>query len=74
MATFVIVHGSWGGGWEWRAVIDALTAMGHRASAPTLTGLGERSHLLSRPIGLGTHAEDVVQRIRWERLTDVLLV
>ena len=74
MATFVIVHGGWGGGWEWRSVTDALIAMGHRSFAPTLTGLGERSHLVSRSIGLATHAEDVVQVIRWERASDVLLV
>ena len=58
MATFVIVHGGWGGSWEWRSVMDALIAMGHRSFAPTLTGLGERSHLVSRSIGLATHAED----------------
>ena len=74
MATFVIVHGAWGGGWEWRSVADALAARGHRTFTPTLTGLGERSHLLSRSIGLHTHAEDVAQLIRWERARDVLLV
>jgi len=74
MATFVIVHGAWGGGWEWRSVADALAARGHRTFTPTLTGLGERSHLLSRSIGLNTHAEDVAQLIRWERAREVLLV
>jgi pimeloyl-ACP methyl ester carboxylesterase len=74
MATFVFVHGGWGGGWEWRTVADALVAKGHRAFTPTLTGLGERSHLLSPSIGLQTHADDVAETIRWERLRDVHLV
>jgi pimeloyl-ACP methyl ester carboxylesterase len=74
MATLVIVHGGWGGGWEWRSVADELTGMGHRVFTPTLTGLGERSHLLSRSIGLATHRDDVVNLIVWERLDEVLLV
>jgi pimeloyl-ACP methyl ester carboxylesterase len=45
MATFVLVHGSWGGGWEWRLVDDRLSALGHDVYRPTLTGLGERRHV-----------------------------
>jgi pimeloyl-ACP methyl ester carboxylesterase len=74
VATFVIVHGGWGGGWEWRSVADALTSRGHTVFTPTLTGLGERSHLLTRSVDLSTHRDDVVAVIRWERLRDVLLV
>ena len=44
--TFVLVHGAWHGGWCWRRVADLLTAKGHRVFTPTLTGLGERSHLM----------------------------
>jgi pimeloyl-ACP methyl ester carboxylesterase len=72
--TFVLVHGAWHGGWCWRRVADLLTARGHKVYTPTLTGLGERSHLLSRDIGLATHVADVVNLIRWERLTDLVLV
>lgn len=74
MATFVIVHGGWGGGWEWRQVAHLLTGRGHEACTPTLTGLGERSHLLSRSISLETHAIDVANVIHWERMSDVFLV
>ena len=74
MATFVIVHGAWGGGWEWRTVADVLAEADHRVFTPTLTGLGERSHLLSRSVGLSTHRDDVVNLIAWERLEDVVLV
>lgn len=45
--TFVLVHGAWHGGWCWTRVAEGLLARGHRVHAPTLTGLGERSHLLS---------------------------
>jgi pimeloyl-ACP methyl ester carboxylesterase len=70
---FVLVHGAWHGGWCWRYVRDRLTAAGHRVFTPTLTGLGERAHLLSRDIGLQTHIEDVVQLIQCEELENLVL-
>jgi len=72
--TFVLVHGAWHGGWCWRRVVDLLAAKGHKVYAPTLTGLADRSHLMSRDIGLATHIADVVNLIKWERLEDVVLV
>lgn len=72
--TFVLVHGAGHGGWLWRRVQDRLTAKGHRVFAPTLTGLGERSHLLSASVTLGTHITDVVNVFEWEDLADVVLV
>ena len=72
--TYVIVHGAWGGGWEWRAVDSLLTLRGHRAVRVTLTGLGERVHLASASVGLSTHIDDVVNTILWEDLRDVILV
>jgi pimeloyl-ACP methyl ester carboxylesterase len=74
MATFVLVHGAWHGGWSWRLVADRLAAAGHRVLTPTLTGLGERSHLLSRQVGLATHVADVTAVLRFEDLHDVVLV
>jgi hypothetical protein len=64
--TFVLVHGAWHGGWCWRRVAEPLRAHGHRVYTPTLTGLGARSHLLSRQVDLDTHIADVVNLIRWE--------
>src|ERR1700730_16002703 len=72
--TFVLVHGAWHGGWCWRRVADLLAKRGHKVFAPTLTGLGERSHLISDSVNLDTHITDVVNVIRWENLTDVCLV
>lgn len=74
MATFVVVHGAWAGSWAWMRVIDRLNARGHRVFAPTLSGLGERSHLAESSINLTTHIDDVVNEILWKDLTDVVLV
>ena len=72
--TFVLVHGAWHGGWCWRRVADRLRAGGHAVFMPTLTGLGERAHLLRAGIDLKTHIADVVNVIKWEGLDDVVLV
>src|SRR5215831_9932315 len=72
--TFVLVHGSSAGGWCYRRVSDILESRGHKVFAPTLTGLGERSHLMSGLITLDTHITDVVNVIRWENLENFALV
>ena len=73
MANFVLVHGAWHGGWCWRPVVQALAAAGHRAHAVTLTGLGERMHLMSPAITLETHVTDVLHAIEMEEMDDVIL-
>jgi pimeloyl-ACP methyl ester carboxylesterase len=60
MATFVLVHGGWQGGWSWRRVVPHLRASGHEVYTPTLTGIGERAHLLGCVDGLDTHVNDVI--------------
>jgi pimeloyl-ACP methyl ester carboxylesterase len=72
--TFVLVHGAWHGGWCWRRVADRLEQRGHNVFAPTLTGLGERSHLISSSVNLDTHIADIVNVIKWENLTGICLV
>ena len=72
--TYVLVHGAMGGSYAWRAVDSMLTLRGHRVFRPSLTGQGERVHLSSPNIGLGTHIDDVVNAILWENLRDVVLV
>ena len=71
---YVLVHGAWVGGWVWKEVADLLRAKGHSVTTPTLTGLGERQHLLSDSVNLDTHVEDVVSNIKMEGLNDVVLV
>jgi pimeloyl-ACP methyl ester carboxylesterase len=71
---YVLVHGSNGGGWGFKEVDRLLCADGHKVYRPTLTGLGERSHLASTNIDLDTHIQDIVNVILWEDLHDVVLV
>ncbi|MBR0884672.1 pimeloyl-ACP methyl ester carboxylesterase [Bradyrhizobium japonicum] len=72
--TFVFVSGAFCGGWIWRRVTDRLEQGGHRVFAQSLTGLADRSHLLSKDVNLDTHIADVVNLIKWESLEDVCLV
>ncbi len=71
--TYVLVHGAWRGGWIWREVADLLTGRGHKVFTPTLSGVADRSHLLSRDINLGTHIADIVNLMKWEELDDIVL-
>src|SRR4029079_972831 len=72
--TFVLVHGAWHGGWCWRRVADLLQAKGHKVFTPTLTGVADRSHLLSKDITLDTHIADIVNLFKWEDIKDACLV
>jgi len=74
MSKYVLVHGAWHGSWCWKRVRSALQAAGHEVFTPTLTGVGERSHLNSPQVDLSTHVLDVVNLLRWEELDDVVLV
>ncbi len=74
MATFVLVHGAWYGGWCWQKVIPFLEAAGHEVYAPTLTGLAERASELSPDVGLETHIQDIVGELVEKNLHGVILV
>ncbi len=74
MADYLLVHGAWHGGWCWKRVARLLRASGHEVFTPTLTGLGERKHLMSPEIGLETHIADVLGVMEYEDLRDVILV
>ncbi|URI10598.1 alpha/beta hydrolase [Aquincola tertiaricarbonis] len=71
---YVLVHGAWHGAWCWRRVLPGLWAAGHRAFAVSLTGVGERAHLLRPDINLQTHADDVCAVIEAEELQAAVLV
>jgi pimeloyl-ACP methyl ester carboxylesterase len=74
MTTFVLVPGFWIGAWAWQPVTDALRAHGHRVYPLSNTGLGERVHLATPETDLDTHVTDVVNLLRYEDLTDAVLV
>src|SRR5437868_3067875 len=71
---FVLIHGAFQGGWCWNRVRKILQELGHDVFAPSLTGLGERKHLLDPAIGLDTHVQDVSNLLEFEDLGDVILV
>ncbi|MEU8639145.1 alpha/beta fold hydrolase [Amycolatopsis sp. NPDC048633] len=72
MSTFLLVHGAWHSGRCWDRVVPRLEAAGHRVLAPSLTGYGDKAHLLSPEVGLGTHIDDIAGLLEDER--DVVLV
>lgn len=74
MATYVLVHGGGHGGWCYQPVAKILRAKGHEVYTPTLTGLGEREHLLSPAVDLDMHITDVVKVLQFEDLHEVILV
>jgi pimeloyl-ACP methyl ester carboxylesterase len=74
MATYVLVGGAWLGGWVWQEVAKPLREQGHVVYPVTLTGLGEREHLGGAETNLETHITDVVNLLRFEDLTEVVLV
>jgi len=73
MATFVLVHGAWHGSWCWKRVRKNLQYAGHDIFTPTLTGVGERSHLASPDVNLSTHIADILNLIQWEELSSIIL-
>ncbi len=74
MATFVLVHGAWHGGWCWQKVVPFLKAAGHEVYAPTLTGLAERASELTPDVGLDTHIQDIVGLLVDKDLHGVILM
>lgn len=74
MATYVLVHGAYQGGWIWKSVVERLRAAGHLVYAPTLEGCAERRDQMHAGITVGTHAREVAQLLFFEDLSDVALV
>src|SRR5262245_51300291 len=74
MTTFVLVHGAWGGGWNWRFVAKAIREAGYEVYTPTLTGMGDRAHLGNTLVNLDTHIQDVLNVLYYENLKNVVLV
>lgn len=74
MATLVLVHGAFHGGWIWARVASRLRAEGHAVIAPTLTGCGDRAHLVTRELGLADHVRDLVATLEHEDVRDAIVV
>lgn len=74
MATFVLCHGGWAGGWQWKQVALLLQSDGHQVFTPTFTGLGERVHLANRNVDLNTYIQDILMVLKYEELSQVILL
>jgi pimeloyl-ACP methyl ester carboxylesterase len=74
LRTFVLVHPAWFGGWCWKKITPLLRTHGYDVRTPTLTGLGDRAHLARPEIGLNIHIEDIVNLLKYEDLSSVVLV
>lgn len=74
MATFVLIHGAYQGGWIWKFIVPRLTSAGHEVHAPTLDGCAERSHQLRSGITTETQADELAQYLHFHDLKDVVLV
>ena len=71
---FVLVHGTWHGGWVWSQVATLLRTKGHNVITPTCTGCGDRVHLSTPEVGLETHITDIENSINWAEMDSVVLV
>src|SRR6266550_3688728 len=74
MATYVLVHGAYQGGWIWKPVVERLRTAGHQVHTPTLDGCAERHHLVRPAITVATHAQEIAQLLFYEDLARVVLV
>lgn len=74
MTTFVLCHGGWAGGWQWREVATLLKVAGHDVYTPTFTGLGERAHLSTPEVDLHTYIQDIEMVLKYEDLSEVILL
>jgi pimeloyl-ACP methyl ester carboxylesterase len=74
MTAFVMIAGSFHGGWLWTRVAERLAAQGHRIFAPSLTGIADRAHLIHAGVNLTTHIEEIAALFKYERLEDVVYV
>ena len=72
--TFLMIHGAYHGGWCWQRVSAILEKQGHKVYAPSLTGNGDRIHLLSKELTLDTQIMDIVNLVKYEDLKDICLV
>jgi|TARA_B100000809_G_scaffold68140_1_gene65311 pimeloyl-ACP methyl ester carboxylesterase len=74
MSTYVLIHGSYQGGWIWKPTVENLTEKGHTVYSPTLDGCGERAKFIRPGITITTQAEEISDFLHYQDLKDVVLV
>lgn len=73
MPVAVLVHGGLHGGWCWIKVSRLLSEDGWSVYTPSLTGLGDRKHLIGPLVTHETHVQDIVNIIEVNDLDQVVL-
>ncbi len=74
MTKFVLVPGAWLGAWAWKDVLPHLQKGGHAVYPVTLTGMGDRAHLLTKDVGMETAIEDVLNVVKYNEIDEFVLV
>ncbi|MBV5316329.1 MAG: alpha/beta fold hydrolase [Desulfobulbaceae bacterium] len=74
MATFLLVHGAFQGGWVWTKVAPLLCRQGHIVHAPTLSGCGYLSRGMRPEEDLNVYINDIINYLDMEELDEVILV
>ncbi len=74
MSVYVLIHGSYQGGWIWKPTADELRKSGHIVYAPTLDGCAERADAIRPGITIATQAKEVSDFLFYEDLRNVNLV
>ncbi len=73
MATYILIHGAYQGGWIWKPTATRLREVGHLVYAPSLDGCADRRHTLRPGITVETHAAEIAELLFYEDLRDVVL-
>ena len=74
MSIYVLIHGSYQGGWIWKPTADELRKSEHIVYAPTLDGCGERSDTIRPGISIAKQGKEISDFLFYEDLNNVILV
>lgn len=74
MATLLLVHGSFVGGWIWQPTVRLLREAGHTVYAPTQDGCAERKGGVRAGITVTTAAQELADLLYYEDVKDVVVV
>lgn len=71
--TYIFIPGGWHGAWAFDPLIERLKALQKKCVALTLPGLEASPVAHPKPINLDTHIQFVIEFIKQEKLTDIIL-
>ena len=74
MSQFVLVHGSFQGGWIWQPTEALLRSEGHDVYVPTLDGCAERKVNLRPGLSITSVANELVEALFYQDMSEIILV